>query len=378
MEEINNNGIATTNPNEGNNGNALVTLKGSVDYNTYIAQLSDEQKQAYLAMAESVNIEDKTSLQVYGSEINGTISQASENLLTTVRSNNNDEIVGYVNDTLAQLNLIDIDDLDPNNKFRNWMRTVPVLRTLVKTVDSVMMKYDTIQENVDKIAKKIDGAKVTAKRDNSTLEAMMKNNDTSIERIKELIVALKLKLEEFKEQLKNMEDSNANSWEIQNMSNFINAIGKKIADLEMTERILSNNQYQIMAAQSNNDAIIDKCENIITHVLPIWKNELSLAIIINKQKASIDATKKISDATNKMMKATAKNVRLNSEEAARASEETVVKLETLKDTNKELVEMLREVRKIHQDGVRQREALDRSLVDMSNQVSKEIKSIEAK
>jgi uncharacterized protein YaaN involved in tellurite resistance len=171
---------------------------------------------------------------------------------------------------------------------------------------------------------------------------------------------------------------NANSWDIQNYSNFINAIGKKIADLQMTERILSNNQYQIMAAQSNNDAIIDKCENIITHVMPVWQNNLSLAIIINKQKASIEATQKISEATNKMMKATAKNVRTNSEEAARASEETVVKLETLKETNAELIAMLREVRKIHSEGTHKRKELEKSLVDMNAQVTKEIKAIESK
>ena len=79
-----------------------------------------------------------------------------------------------------------------------------------------------------------------------------------------------------------------------------------------------------------------------------------------------------------MMRATAKNVRANSEEAARASEETVVKLETLKDTNKELVEMLREVRKIHVEGTHKREALERSLVDMNAQVTKEIRAIESK
>jgi len=364
---------------ENKQSTAIAPLSGSVDYEGIIANLTEDERQTYLAMAESINIEDKSTLQVYGSEINGTISQASENLLSTVRSSNSDEIIGYVNDTLAQLNMINIDDLDPNNKFRNFLRQVPIIKSLVSTVETVMMKYDTIQDNVEKISQKIDGAKITAKRDNTTLEAMMKNNNVSITRIKELIVALKLKKEEYEAVLAEMEKKeNIDAWDIQNYSNFINAIGKKIADLQMTERILSNNQYQIMAAQSNNDAIIDKCENIITHVMPVWKNQLSLAIVINRQQASIEATKKISDATNKMMRATAKNVRANSENTARASEETVVTLETLKDVNKELVEMLREVRKIHTEGTHKRQTLERSLVDMNSMVAKEIKAIESK
>ena len=364
---------------ENKQSTAIAPLSGSVDYEGIIANLTEDQRQTYLAMAASISIEDKSTLQVYGSEINGTISQASENLLSTVRSSNSDEIVGYVNDTLAQLNMIDIDDLDPNNRWRNFLRQVPIIKSLVSTVETVMRQYDTIQDNVEKITQKIDGAKVTAKKDNTTLEAMMKNNDVSIDRIKELIVALKLKKKEYEAVLAEMEKKeNINAWDIQNYSNFINAIGKKIADLQMTERILSNNQYQIMAAQSNNDAIIDKCENIITHVMPVWKNQLSLAIVINRQQASIEATKKISDATNKMMRATARNVRTNSENTARASEETVVTLETLKEANKELVEMLREVRKIHADGAHKRQTLERSLVDMNSLVTKEIKAIESK
>lgn len=364
---------------EETNTTAIVTLKGNVDYENYIANLSDEEKQNYLEIAESININDKTTLQVYGSEINETISQSSEGLLSTVRSKNSDEIIACVNDTLAQLNMIDISDLDPNNKFKAFLRTVPVLRSLVKTVDKVLIQSDTIQENISKICSKMDAAKITAKKDNSTLESMLKNNDVSINRLKELIVALKLKHKEYQQQLREMQgNSEENHWELQNMQNWVNSLAKKIADLEVTERVLSNNQFQIMAAQANNDAIIDKCENIINQVMPLWKNELSLAIVINKQKNAIDATKMISSATNKMMKATAKNVRYNSEETARASEQTIVELETLKDVNKQFIDMLKEVRRIHATGEKNREVMERALVDIYNQTSKELTMIESK
>lgn len=364
---------------ENNNSTAIATLKGNVDYESFIANISDEQKQKYLAIAESIDINDKTTLQVYGSEINSTISQSSEGLLSSARSKSNDEIVACVNDTLVQLNMIDISDLDPNNKFKTFLRSVPVLRTLVKSVDKVLVQSDTIQDNVSKICDKMDAAKVTAKKDNSTLESMFRNNSVSIDRLKELIVGLKLKYKEFQAQFAEMKDNpNINQWDVQNMQNWINSISKKIADLEVTEHILSNNQFHIMAAQANNDAIIDKCENIVNQVMPLWKNELSLAIVINKQKNAIEATKTISNATNKMMRATAKNVRYNSEETARASEQTIVDLETLKDSHKQFIEMLKEVRKIHDNGERNRETMERALVDIYNQTSRELKMIENK
>ena len=106
---------------EDTNNRAIATLKGNVDYESFIANISDEEKQKFLEIAESIDINDKTTLQVYGGEINETISQSSEGLLSTVRSKNGDEIIECVNDTLAQLNMIDIDDLDPNNKFKGWL-----------------------------------------------------------------------------------------------------------------------------------------------------------------------------------------------------------------------------------------------------------------
>ena len=364
---------------EENKSKALATLNGNINYDDYIATISDEEKQNYLEIASSITIDDKTTLQVYGSEINDTISQSSEGLLSTVRSKNGDEIIECVNDTLAQLNMIDISDIDPNNKFKNFLRNIPVLRSLVKSVDKVLIQSETIQDNVSKISKKMDAAKVTAKKDNSTLEAMLRNNNVSINRLKELIVALKLKHKEYKDALAEMvKDESANHWDIQNMQNWVNSISKKISDLEVTERILSNNQFQIMAAQANNDAIIDKCENIINHVMPVWQNELSLAIVINKQKAAIDATKLISDTTNRMMLATAKNVRQNSEETARASEQTIVELATLKESSKQFIDMLKEVRKIHANGEKNRETMERALIDIHNQTSKELKMIESK
>ena len=364
---------------EENNNKAIATLKGNVDYESFIANISEEDKQKYLEIAESIDINDKTTLQVYGGEINETISQSSEGLLSTVRSKNGDEIIECVNDTLAQLNMIDIDDLDPNNKFKAFLRTVPILRSLVKTVDRVLIQSDTIQENISKICTKMDAAKITAKKDNSTLESMLRNNDISINRLKELIVGLKLKHKEYKELLHEMQNNpEVSHWDLQNMQNWVNSIAKKIADLEVTEHILSNNQFQIMAAQANNDAIIDKCENIINQVMPLWKNELSLAIVINKQKSAIDATKAVSSATNKMMKATAKAVRTNSEDTARASEQTIVELETLKETQKQFVDMLKEVRRIHSAGEKNRETMERALVDMYNQTSRELTMIESK
>jgi uncharacterized protein YaaN involved in tellurite resistance len=364
---------------EDTNNKAIATLKGNVDYESFIANISDEEKTKFLEIAESIDINDKTTLQVYGGEINETISQSSEGLLSTVRSKNGDEIITCVNDTLAQLNMIDIDDLDPNNKFKAFLRTVPILRSLVKTVDRVLIQSDTIQENISKICTKMDAAKITAKKDNSTLESMLRNNDISINRLKELIVALKLKHKEYKQILNDMQHNpEVNHWDLQNMQNWVNSIAKKIADLEVTEHILSNNQFQIMAAQANNDAIIDKCENIINQVMPLWKNELSLAIVINKQKSAIDATKAVASATNKMMKATAKAVRSNSEDTARASEQTIVELETLKETQKQFVDMLKEVRRIHSAGEKNRESMERALVDMYNQTSRELTMIEAK
>lgn len=352
-------------------GTTALSVAGgnSFDYETRLATLSEADRSKYMAISAKIKLDDPTTIQSFGSELSQTVAQNGSVLLNSVRSDNSSEVVELTNDLLAELNMIDLDELTPST-WKRIARKLPIVRHLVKSVENVMIKYDTISANVEAISKKISTAKVVAMRDNSTLQTIFNNNVHYILQIRELIMAAKLKEQELRAELERMQsDPSTELYQIQDMQNFINSLGKRIADMQTTEYVMQQNLYQIRATQNNNISIADKSENIVNHVIPIWKNQLAISIIMNNQKASIDAQAKITETTNEILKKNASALKINAINVAKANEEQVISLDTLQKTTNDLIETVKEVKAIHDQGEANRKAIEKSLHDYTEQLT---------
>ena len=340
------------------------------NYDQRIAAMSTDDKSRYLAMTEKLDRHDMTTVTSYGRELSTVISKNGDNLLNSVRGDNSNAVVQLTNELLGQLNLIDIDEINTNTKWKRFWRNFPIIGKMMTSVETIMTKYDTIKDNVMKIGDKIEEARTVALRDNSTLNIIFDANVSYIEQIRELILAAKLRESAVMEELENMK-AHANEYEIYEVNdtqNFLSQIQKKIVDMETTEYVLTQNLLQIRATQQNNIAIADKSDNIVNNVLPLWKNQLSISVIMNNQKNSIDAQQRIADTTNKILRENAKALKMNSINVARASEESVIKLDTLKDTTQELIETINEVKNIHDKGAAERKEYESHLRDFARQL----------
>ena len=340
------------------------------NYDQRIAAMSTDDKSKYLAMTEKLDRHDMTTVTSYGRELSTVISKNGDNLLNSVRGDNSNAVVQLTNELLGQLNLIDIDEINTNTKWKRFWRNFPIVGKMMTSVETIMTKYDTIKDNVMKIGDKIEEARTVALRDNSTLNIIFDANVSYIEQIRELILAAKIRESSVMEELENMK-AHANEYEIYEINdtqNFLSQIQKKIVDMETTEYVLTQNLLQIRATQQNNIAIADKSDNIVNNVLPLWKNQLSISVIMNNQKNSIDAQQKIADTTNKILRENAKALKMNSINVARASEESVIKLDTLKDTTQELIETINEVKNIHDKGAAERKEYESHLRDFARQL----------
>ena len=340
------------------------------NYDQRIAAMSTDDKSKYLAMTEKLDRHDMTTVTSYGRELSTVISKNGDNLLNSVRGDNSNAVVQLTNELLGQLNLIDIDEINTNTKWKRFWRNFPIVGKMMTSVETIMTKYDTIKDNVMKIGDKIEEARTVALRDNSTLNIIFDANVSYIEQIRELILAAKIRESSVMEELENMK-AHANEYEIYEINdtqNFLSQIQKKIVDMETTEYVLTQNLLQIRATQQNNIAIADKSDNIVNNVLPLWKNQLSISVIMNNQKNSIDAQQRIADTTNKILRENAKALKMNSINVARASEESVIKLDTLKDTTQELIETINEVKNIHDKGAAERKEYESHLRDFARQL----------
>ena len=347
------------------------------DYEKQVALLSTSQRKAYLAKADSINEANLASIQTYGSDISKNIESNGDELLAHVRSNNtNNEINVMINDLLAELKMVDVDDLQTTN-VKRILRKIPVLRHLVMSAEKVMIKYDTIKNNVDQISARIKQHKIIAERDNNMLEIIFNNNCKYIEDIRELIIAAKVKNEELLKHIEYMTEhpEEFTPINVSDAQNFQNALAKRIADMQITEYIFNQNLFQIRAIQHNNMSLSDKAESIATTVIPIWKNQLALSVIMVNQQESIAAQKKITDTTNQILRKNSEMMKMNSINVAKANEEAIVSLDTLQATTKDLIDTITEVKKIQSEGNKMRETLEHNLVEYGSQLTNKINEL---
>ena len=347
------------------------------DYEKQVALLSPSQRKAYLAKADSINEANLASIQTYGSDISKNIESNGDELLAHVRSNNtNNEINVMINDLLAELKMVDVDDLQTTN-VKRILRKIPVLRHLVMSAEKVMIKYDTIKNNVDQISARIKQHKIIAERDNNMLEIIFNNNCKYIEDIRELIIAAKVKNEELLKHIEYMTEhpEEFTPINVSDAQNFQNALAKRIADMQITEYIFNQNLFQIRAIQHNNMSLSDKAESIATTVIPIWKNQLALSVIMANQQESIAAQKKITDTTNQILRKNSEMMKMNSINVAKANEEAIVSLDTLQATTKDLIDTITEVKKIQSEGNKMRETLEHNLVEYGSQLTNKINEL---
>ena len=340
------------------------------DYQKRLSALSEQERKDYLALTEKVDIHNLTTVHEYGSELNSVVAENGERFLSSVKAGDGGEIVQLTTDLLAQLNMINIDEINADTKWKNFLRKLPVVNRFVTSIENVKIKYNDIAENVNAIASKMGDAKIVALTDNSTLQEIFDNNTAYIKRIRELIIGGKVRIEEAEKTLQEMRahPENYETYEISEMQDFIGSLEKRVADMQVTEAVLQQNLLQIKATQGNNLAIAEKSNNIVTNVIPLWKNQLSIAVIMHNQTKNVEAQKMLTDTTNKILAENAKNLHTNSVAVARANEESVISLETLKTTPSELIATIKEVERIHADGAHQRELIEKELHTMAIQL----------
>ena len=186
------------------------------------------------------------------------------------------------------------------------------------------------------------------------------------------IVAGQLKFKELNEELAVMEANPANyqDYEISDKRTFINRLDKRLADMKVVRFILLQSLAQIRVVQNNNTSIAEKAQSILTTTMPVWKNQLTLAVALQRQKQNIEVQRKVSETTNTILRKNAEMLQQNSVAVAKENENTVVSLETLQMTTKSLIDTLNEVKQIHEQGAQTRRALDAGLQSLEAELKK--------
>lgn len=351
-----------------NQGSLMKRISESGQIN--ISNLSQQEIDKYSNMTKSLIVTDINSISNYGADLQNTMTKYSNDFLKSVRASQCGEVGDLINNLLQELGYVDIKDFDETSKLKKFLRSLPLIGRMVKTVEQQLAKYDTIVNNVDAISKKITATRLLALRDNSNLQVMFENNLEYGKQVEELIIAGKIKLQEIEEKLNEMQ-SNPEAYEaheIQDLQSFKNTLERRIADMLTLRFIIKQSLPQIRTVQYNNLAVADKAQTIISTTIPIWRNQLSFAVALKNQRESIKAQNLVTETTNEMLLRNSEVLKENSIFAAKENERGVVDIETLRKTTESLIETFQEVKKIHEEASANRAAAEQEIIRIEKEL----------
>ena len=350
--------IAPAQPTQSSAPAVLVDRDGNVNLN----QIQDADRQKYELMANAIDEANPGSIVNFGSELQKTLANQSDSFLGNVRRSNSGEFGELINNLLIELNYVDVDEIN-NGGVKGFLSRLPFMKKMMSQVDNLFAKYDKITTNIDQISHKVNAGIITSTKDNAVLQTIFDSNVNSIKAIEELVIAGNLRMEKATVELANMETNIQNfaDYQIADKRDFINRLDRRLADLKVVRLIMMQSLPQIRLVQNNNVSIAEKAQTILTTTLPVWKNQLSLAVAMHRQQQNIEVQQKVSSTTEEILRKNAERLGQNSINVAKANEQTIVSAETLKETTAMLINTLNEVKQIQKQGTESRRKLDQDL-----------------
>jgi uncharacterized protein YaaN involved in tellurite resistance len=351
-------------------GVPMKRVSDSGEVNT--TSLTPAQKAYYKEIASVLNEKDITSITTYGSDLQRAMdSYSSDFLKQSFDSKAGIESAQLISNLLGELHEVDVDDLETPNAWKKFLRKLPLVKKLVVSVEQIKAKYNTIEKNIDGIVKKLEATRQIAIRDNNLLEKQFENNCDYVAQLEDLILAGKMKSEELEELVEDMKSRSEEyeEYQISDIEEYKNSLDKRITDLIALRYAFKQSLTQIRIIQRTNIMHANNTESQIAMTIPLWKNQLSLAVALYDQKQAIEIGTKVTDATNEMFKKNAEMMKTQAIEVAKQSQRSVLDIETLRKTTQELLATVEGVQKAQQEGAQRRAAAEAELVKLEKEMS---------
>ena len=342
-----------------------IVLSDNGDVN--LSLINKEDKKRYTQIASSLNENDMTSIMNYGSDLQNAMDAYSNDFLNQrFDSTSSIKSAELIANLLGELQEVDIAELNEPSAFKRFIRRIPLLKKFVTSVEQIKAKYNTIQKNIDGITQKLEQTRLIAIRDNNLLEKQFQNNLSYVNQLGELIIAGKMKSKELEDEISTMKEEsyNYNDYEIRKVEDFKNNLDKKITDLVMMRYSFQQSLVQINIIQQTNTQDAQNTEMQIKTTIPIWKNQMSMAVALYNQKKSIEASNLVTNTTNEILRRNSEMMKTQAIEVAKQSQRTVIDIETLEKTHKDLIATIEGVEKAQEEGRAKRAAAERRIKEL--------------
>lgn len=346
--------------------------------NDGVLKLTPEERQRIEEIANQINFQDSQFLLEYGVAAQGKIAEFTDYVLQEVRVKDTGYVGEILTDLMFKVKDLDIDaiSLDDGNSF---LAKIPFLSNLVDSAERFMARYQKISVQIEKIVEELDKSKMELLKDVTMLDGLYNKNFEYYGHLNLFILAGELKLKELQEKLlpemKLRAENSRDQLAAQQYNDLIQAVHrfeKKVHDLKLSRMVSLQTAPQIRLIQNNNQILVEKIQSSLLNTIPLWKNQVIIAISLFRQNKALEMQKEVSETTNELLLKNAELLKETSLGVARENEKGIVEIETLKKVNADLLSTIEEIIKIHQEGRLKRQQAESELAKMEADIKNKL------
>jgi uncharacterized protein YaaN involved in tellurite resistance len=339
-----------------------------------LSKLSKKEKDKVDKIANKIDITDSEAVIQYGVNVQSEISEFSDEVLDKVKSNESGYVGEVLSDLMVNVKEIDVDDIAGKQGFFS-----KIFGNMKNKYNRFMARYQKLGAQIDVIVDKLDDAKTGLLADINLLDNLHEKNLSFMKNLEYYVLAGELKLDEIKDKVlpelkakAKASDDQADAQRFNDMKQLAERFEKKIHDLRLSRMITVQTSPQLRLIQNNDQVLVEKIQSSILNTIPLWKNQIVIAISLYRQQTALDLQKQVSDTTNDLLKRNSELLKENSIETAKESERGIVDLETLQMVNNNLIETIDEVIRIQKEGKVQRALAEKELISMEKALKQKI------
>ncbi|EAD1055045.1 toxic anion resistance protein [Listeria monocytogenes] len=340
-----------------------------------VDMLTETNKKQALELSKQIEPGNQAAILGYGAPAQAKLHDFSHSMLAHIQKQDVGPIGDIISDLMYRLQEADPDELAARNKnvFTKMFHRVK------QSINEITSKYQKIGTQIDRIALKLEHSKKRLMEDNSFLEQLYDKNKDYFQALNIYIAAGELKLEEINTKMlpelrKKAEQTGdqMDYQEVNDLTQFADRLDKRVYDLRLSRQITIQQAPQIRLIQNTNQALAEKIQSSIMTAIPLWKNQVAIALTLLRQQQAVAAQRQVSETTNELLKRNADMLKTNAIETARENERGIVDIETLKETQSSLIETLQETLKIQQEGRAKRAVAEKELVTMEQELKERL------
>ena len=328
-----------------------------------IEALTPEEKRRVEEIKNSIDMRESSMALTYGVPAQREIAAFSDSILSSVRTKDSGQVGELLNDLVGKVRAFD------TSEKKSFLQRLPFFGSMMNKAEEIKDGYEKLSTQVERIEMGLEKAKVQMLEDVAMFDGLFEKNLTYFKELQLYIRAGEEKVQEMRDvtlpKLKAQAAQSDNPMAVQVVADFeesVNRFEKKVHDLKISRTLAIQTAPQIRLIQNNDKVLIERVQTAIYHTIPLWKNQMVIALGLSRQNDVLALQRAVNDTTNDLLRRNAEMLKQNTIDTAKENERGIVDIDTVKKVNEDLISTLEETVRIQEEGRAKRAAAEKELI----------------